>query len=205
MVDSGKVEEVLRGAQAAVEAAEVATEFRAIAYEKAVELLAAGAGLAAPAAAASASPPPPAAPAGGQSDGGPTSGSLQRIATQLEVDLELVERAYEVQDGDLAVVVPVSRLPQQARPAMRDLIVLTAVGRQAGGWDASPTPVAAVRAVCESYSSRFDAGNFANAVRDLSDYLRRQGGRRRDATVRVLPGGYRHAAERLRELFGDST
>jgi hypothetical protein len=204
MADNGKIEEVLRGAQAAVEAAGVATEFRAIAFEKAVELLAADVGLAGaptpPGAKASPPPPPP-----GDREQATLAGSLEKIAERLRIDRALVEHVYEEHDGDLAVVIPASRLSDRPRPAMRELILLTAVGRQAGGWDGNATPVATLRAVCAHYGGRhYDENNFPNALSDLSDYLRKTG-RRRDATVRVLPAGYTRGAAQITELLGEST
>lgn len=129
----------------------------------------------------------------------PGSGSLQQIATKLGIDLELIEHVY-LADGGFQVIVPPDRLPDRPAPAMRELIFLTVLGRQAGGWDSGTTAVTDARAVCEHYGGRhYDPKNFTNAVKGLSSYVAATG-KRDEMTLRVLPGGYREGANLVRRM-----
>jgi hypothetical protein len=205
-VDTSTLREILVAAHQTVREANLPSALQPAAMEKAIEVLAAQAGLVA-------TPQPLAVPASGAPTREPKengnvpavgggTGSLESIASRLGVELNTVEQVFLAEDG-FQIIVPTNRLPDRARPAMRDLIFLTALGRQAGGWDSKTTAVTDARAVCEHYGGRYyDPNNFANAVKDLDEYIQATG-KRNDMTLRVLPGGYRAGAALVRRMAGE--
>src|SRR5262245_21308045 len=147
-VDNATVKEILEAARDAV--ADLPEPLQQVGFTKAVDLLAAGAGVA-----ANQTPPQRQRQERQASDEGDkrqrrdsTGASLQKIAKTLRVDVAVVENVYLDEDGELQIIVPASRLPNRPAPAMRDLIFLTALGRQAGGWDSGVTAITAAREVC---------------------------------------------------------
>jgi hypothetical protein len=194
-MDQTKVKEILEQAHHAVTEAGVPEGLQEVAFTKAVDLLAGQTAPALPQQQTGQQQQQQQQPAGN----GP---SLQKIATKLNLDLATVENIYIVEDGQLQVIVPTNRLATSARAAMRELIHVTAVGRQAGGWDTGASAITDVRAVCEHYGgAHYDANNFGNSVTDLRDYIRKTG-TRNSATLRVLPGGYTEGANLVRRLAG---
>jgi hypothetical protein len=194
-VDHSTAKEVAEAAYKAVTEASIPEPLQEVAFGKVFDLLSGGASVPAPAA--------PAAPTPGVSAKPTPGASLGNIASKLGLGADTVEKVYGVSDGNLEIVVPTASLTQKARPAMRELILLTAVGRQAGGWDEGSTTVGELRAVCEHYGGKYyDGNNFANAIKDNRDHLRTSG-QRKNLTVRVLPAGYTAGAELVKKMAGE--
>jgi hypothetical protein len=154
-----ELKEVLAEALRAVNEAEIPTELREIAFAKAIDL-AAG--------------PQPARPAARktqvQDELGDDADGLQRIASKLKLDREVVSHVYYLNpDGkSLEVVISPSRLPSKFGPAIKELALLVAAGRQAAGLDAEWTAADEVRKVCEHFK-RYDPSNFAAYIKQMED------------------------------------
>jgi hypothetical protein len=132
---------------------------------------------------------------------------LERLGASLQVDVAAIENVFALSSEGLQVIVGPSRLPQSRRAAMRDLVLLTCVGRQLGGWDApaAGTPLEAAKAVCEHYGPRFfDPNNFMNAISDLGDSLRKIGER---GAIRLLltPTGRTNGRSLVTRLVTDAS
>jgi hypothetical protein len=201
-VDHTTAKDIAEAAYKAVTEAGIPEPLQEVAFGKAFDLLSGDAS----APAAPASPGAPGAPDTPKpsTPAKPTSGaSLNNIAAKLGLGIETVEKVYGVAGEELEIVVPTSSLTQKARPAMRELILLTAAGRQAGGWDEGSTDVPELRVVCEHYGGKYyDGNNFGNAIKDQHDHLRTSG-KRKGMTVRVLPAGYTAGAELVKKMAGE--
>ncbi len=157
-----ELKEVLAEALRAVNEAEIPTELREIAFAKAIDL-AAG--------------PQPARGVGSagrkahmQEELGDDADGLERIASKLKLEREVVSHVYYLNpDGkSLEVVISPSRLPAKFGPAIKELALLVAAGRQAAGLDAEWTAADEVRKVCEHFK-RYDPSNFAAYIKQMED------------------------------------
>jgi hypothetical protein len=193
-VDYTSAKDLLEAAHNAVKDAAVPKPLEEVAFKMAFQYLAGGA----PSSAGGNIGPPPGSPPK------PRPGaSLENIAAKLGLDRGAVEKVYGLNEEDLEIIVPTPSLSQRARPAMRELILLTAVGRQAGGWDDGPTGVEQLRSVCEHYGGKYyDSNNFPNAIKDQHDHLRTTG-KRKEMTIRVLPAGYTAGAALVKKMAGE--
>ena|SRR5438094_7099935 len=185
--------EVLVEALRAVDEAQVPAELREIAFAKAIDLATRGQGAPHGAGVTTTITPPPGAAA--STDGSP----LQRIAGKLKVDVEAVGHVYNIDpDGQLELVISQNRLPSGYGPAMKDIALLVAAGRQAAGLDTDWTPTEAIREVCEHFN-RLDSANFATHINRMDDvFLFRGSARKRE--VKMTVPGWESEAARVRQL-----
>ena len=159
-------------AAAAVALADLPQEFRALAYERALDavgLRLGSSGVPAPA-------PPASVAAGAVSSPLTEGGQLELIASRLELSLETVERVYEVDEKHgLRLILKRAMLPrpEQKAASMRDVALLVTVGRQAAGLE-EYTSFAMIRSECEDLRV-LDGSNFSAEVAKLE--MRRRGGR----------------------------
>lgn len=153
------VKDVLEAALKAVGDARVPPELRALAFEKAIDLVATptsaqalpvanGTGL-----------------NGSQLTRAATGGSLMgRLAARLHASPEAIEAVFTENAGAVEVTVDPKRLSQRKSTGTRELALLVAASRQVLGEEA--TPADEIRKVAEDYD-RLDAPNFASALADL--------------------------------------
>jgi hypothetical protein len=189
------VEDILRSAADAVDKAEVPSEFRAIAFEKAVEVFAARS-------------------TSGVLDGsddrtgelrsGPTqadgNAGMARVAERLDIDVEAIAEVFDDANGELQIIVAPSKMPSNKSGATKLLALLVAAGRQAGGYDEGWTPSAVIRDVCRDYG-KLDSANFATALAGMKDEFSFRGkGQGRE--VKVTRPGFELAARHIRRLTG---
>jgi hypothetical protein len=157
------LKDILAEALRAVEEAEIPGELREIAFAKAIDL--------------AADPQPVRARAAGASHRqqvqealGDDADGLQRIASKLKLDREVVSHVYYISSDakGLEVVVSPTRLPSRFGPAIKELALLVAAGRQAAGIDAEWTAAEEIRKVCEHFK-RNDPSNFATYIKQMED------------------------------------
>lgn len=123
---------------------------------------------------------------------------LSRIANRLGVPTSAVQEVYYDNDGDLALSVPSSRLAKNKATGTRQIALLVAAGRQAGGFDESWTESRLIRDVCLHYG-KFDPKNFGYAVSSMDDVFQIKGkGPNRE--IRVKQPGYERAGVLVAEL-----
>lgn len=156
------ITEILRTAHESVNAAGIPEVLQSSALERAIDLVAMQHGL------ASVPTTPAAGPPSKQSSGTPppagatSEKSIARIAAQLDLSVETVEEVYHL-DGDTG------KLPSMNKAAVKEIALLIAGGRQAGGWDREWTTASEIRPVADTYG-KFD-GNFATALTEMEDEL----------------------------------
>jgi hypothetical protein len=82
---------------------------------------------------------------------------LAAVAEAFRVDPTVVNQVFAEDGDELLFVLPSRRLTNTTRGAMRQIAILVACARQAGGWDDAWTSSATLRTACESaqvYSSK---------------------------------------------------
>jgi hypothetical protein len=191
-MDTTSVVELLRTAIAAVREADVPPELHAAAFGKAIELLGSS---------KKGTPPTAGRPEesriiGQSSD---ADSEMDKVANALNIDAETLAEVYEFESDKLNVVVPASRLESSKKGATRQLALLLAAGRQAGGRE-EWTDVKEIRQVCDDFG-KFDSANFAFTITSMGDVFSIKGtGQQRK--VRVNRTGLELAASLIRGLTG---
>ena len=184
-----ELKEIFAEALEAVEAAGIPDDLRRVAFAKAIDLVASGV-LAGERAALPGRVPP--------AVGGQDEGPLGRIARKLNLSTEQVEGVYHLDGESLGIGVATQRLASGVAPATKQLALLVAAGRQAGGFDADWTSSATIKAICQEFG-RFDSSNFAKTIRSMGNLLNFRG-RGQELEVKVLRPGWDEAARLVESL-----
>ncbi len=198
------VTEILRTAHESVTAAGVPDDLRAMAFEKALELLGVQGALSS---AAPPTPPPTGTVSGSGASGGAAAAdkTFDKIAEKLKVTKTAVEKVFHIEGESLELSIGTSKLPKPKVPGTKMIALLLAAGRQAGGWDAEWTAVSDIRAVCEAFG-RLDGSNFAGTIREMDNVFNFSGARRsRKVKVKVNREGFEDAGALVRELGGETS
>jgi hypothetical protein len=190
MTDHDRVKDILKQAADLVAAADVPDDLRAAAFAKAVDLLAGrsvGATIVEP-------------PADPDLNIDPDD-LIQRIATKLNLDRELVDETFEVEDGQIRLTVARTKLNAAKTRGTKQIAVLLAAARQAAGLE-EKTKFDIIREVADDYG-KYDSPNFAATLNELGDYFSISGPRG-DRELKVRRAGYDEAAATIRRLQGRS-
>jgi hypothetical protein len=196
------VAEVLRAAHEAVKHANIPQALQPVAFEKAVDLLVAradilpAAGLPQRPGAATPSGVEPTRETGGTAE----DKTLAKIAATLGLSPETVGDVYHVNGDMLALGVETSKLSPHNRVASKEIALLIAAGRQAGGWDPEWTAASVIRPVAEVYGKH--DGNFSTALKEMDDEFIFSGsgaGRK----VRLKRKGSENAVTLIKRLAGE--
>lgn len=166
MAADDTITEVLRTAHDSVSAAGIPEALQSLALEKAIDMAARQHGFA------------PSSSEGGLTPGGPptetpppagasTERSIARIAAGLGLSVETVDEVYHLDGETLSLSVATGKLPTTRQAAVKEIALLIAGGRQAGGWDPEWTPAEEIRPVADAYG-KLDR-NFATALTDMED------------------------------------
>jgi hypothetical protein len=182
----------LRQALAAVDDAQIPEELRATAFDKAVDLVRAGSG----GQGSADSILRQSHVAAEQEDGS----RLRRIASRLGVHEELLENVYDAGHDELQLVMPRSKLPSQKGPAMRMLALISAAGRQAGGYDPEWTTSDRIREECRQFGV-LDSANFSARLAEADDVFVVRGGAK-DREFKVTRHGFEEAGKVIARLIG---
>jgi hypothetical protein len=193
--NASKVAEILRTAHEAVKEAGVPTALQPVAFEKAVDLLAA-----APAVLTPITPPAEEPPPKPQLGGGGEEKTLARLAAKLGVTEESVGEVFYVENDALAIGIGTSKLGSQNKEAVQQLALLVAAGRQGGGWDAEWTNVSEIRPVADAYG-KVDT-NFATTVKGMDDVFTLSGNGA-NRKLKVKRKGYEDLAALVKTLAGE--
>ncbi len=92
-----------------------------------------------------------------------------KIASALNVPLEVVEVLYDANDRDLALNLPSNALPKSSLAAMREIAIVISVGRKYALQGAT-TPFEIIRAACDD-QAKLDKKNFAMAMGSMRPML----------------------------------
>jgi hypothetical protein len=192
-----EVREVLVRALEEVDEAKVPAELRSVAFGKAVDLVAIGAGkLTAPSQQVRQDQQNRAGDAQTAADLSP----LEKVATRLKLDLEVVQDVFDHDDQGLRIIVSPKKLDKRIRPGARQLALLVVSGRQAAGDDEDWTSVDTIRKVCEDYN-KLDAPNFAAHIKAMKDEFNLKGSPQK-REVKLTRPGWEAARELVEKLAG---
>jgi hypothetical protein len=194
MTDRATVDKILTEAREAVDAAEVPEDLRALAFEKAIDLLAGTVQAVNGAAAASGDE---------TSRDGAAAGFDQRlvkIAQRLGVDVPKLAYVYDLDQDDVTLVVPRSKLHSTKAIATREVALLYAAARQAAGYDETHTRVTDIKSKVEDMGV-LDAGNFASHVKKIEG-MSVKGSTAQSREFKVTQHGYEEAAEVIARVTG---
>jgi hypothetical protein len=182
------VEEVLKKAAAAVEAADIPDELKVSAFEKAVDLYAGHTRASAnvveemPTASPSADDP------------------LGRICARLNLSLEVVGDVFFIDDqGEVGVGVASSAIDGRKAGGTKELALLRTGSRQLSG-EEEWTSFDRIRALVTDYG-RYDDSNFATTIQEMGDSFQIRGGRR-SRQVRLKRPGIEALARLVSRLAG---
>lgn len=199
MAADDTITSILRKAHESVDAAGLPESLKVAAFEKAVDLLAGTAVPAATPSQASEAPEVAGAPKPPPSDGG--TKSLERVAAKLRLPLETVSEVFHIDGEKIALSIASSKLPSAKLTASKEIALLIAAARLAGGWDAEWTAAEEVRSVADDFG-KFDQKNLAKALTDQGDYFGFQG-KGEARKIKVNRKGLEEAAVLVRKLAGE--
>jgi hypothetical protein len=124
---------------------------------------------------------------------------IARICSALNVDRDLIDLVYAIQDGEPHVVVSAKKIAQNKSQGARELAQLIAAARQACGLD-EWTSVGTIRKVVSDYG-RLDSANFSTSIQQMDKVaLIRGKGQQRE--LKITKPGFEATAELVRALAG---
>jgi hypothetical protein len=183
--DRETVETILREAWASVEASEVPASVQQEAFAKAVDLLASRTRR------DELGPDRQREEAGDEDDAKP-SNRMKKIASAIGVDEDKLEYIYDLEEDDVLLITPRSRLSSGDAAATREVALLYCAARQSAGYDATHTSVNDIRRKADDMGV-LDTSNFAETVKDIEGLSHRGSGRNRE--FKVTRHGYEEAAK----------
>jgi hypothetical protein len=189
--------DILAAAMTAVDEANIKGEFRVPAFEKAVDLIAASAGISA----GKGVPPSGVAGTGGKSGVPIINGGtlLAKVAVRLKIDLDTVKEVYHEADGKFDIIVSPTMLEKAKSTGMKQLALLVAAARQGAELEEF-TDADHVRHFADAFN-KYDGGNFATDLKSMEDEFRvRRDGRK--ILIKLSRPGWDRAAELVRRLGG---
>lgn len=190
---------ILEQAMAAVDAAVIPDELRAVAFSKAVDVIIAHRRAGSPAGmqVGSASPSANASPRHRMPA---TPDTIGAVAERLRLDREIVVQVFDETDGKIDIIVPPRKLATGKAPATKQLALLVAAARQAAEID-EWTDADEIRRIAEEFK-KYDQSNFAATLKQMDDVFHiKQSGR--SIKVRLSRPGWDRAAELVTKLTGE--
>jgi len=193
MASADDVVKILRQALKAVKDSGVPAALRPAAFREAVRLLDSD----------SASPVQIKTPVhprttGNRDSGG--TGSLESLATKLGVSHDLLVEVYQIDSGNIKLIVASTKLESDKRAATRQVAILVAAGRQGAGIDADWTVSKLIREACGDLG-KLDSRNFASTLNSMGDVFSFQG-KGQNRKVKVIRPGFERATYLVTELTG---
>ncbi|MDQ4125686.1 MAG: hypothetical protein M3134_08815 [Actinomycetota bacterium] len=124
--------------------------------------------------------------------------ALERIAGRLGLDVEEVGEIFHDDEGNLGIGVAPARLRRGQAAATKQIALLLAAGRQAGGYDDAYTRVSLIREMCRDFG-RLDSSNFSSTITEMSEEFTFKG-RGQDRQVHVTRPGWVKARDLITSL-----
>jgi hypothetical protein len=192
-----KVEDVLREAAAAVDAAGVPDDLRPVAFGKAVDLIT-GITLS-----TRHDEGDPAKRQDRSSTKGkaraPSGSPLDKIAGKFDIGLDVVDEAFEAEDGTPKLTLPRAKLAKSAKSATQQIALLVSAARQAAEIE-TWTDADTIRDAVEGYG-KLNTANFAAYVSELEDDFSFSG-KGKSRRVKVRRDGFASAGALTKKLLG---
>jgi hypothetical protein len=189
-----EVHEMLIQALKEVDEANIPQELRAVAFGKAVDLVAANAG------GTTEQSQQRRQDLGGSGHPAIGDSPLDKIAARLKLDVGVVQDVYHYDDErGLQIGVSSKKLEASRAGGAKQLALLVAAGRQAAGLDDGDwTDVGEIRQVCQDFK-KFDSANFAKHIAGMKDEFNVTGSAQKRMVKVTRPGwdAVRELVERL--------
>ena len=190
-MDRREIQEILKEAETILTEAGIAAELQAVAFSKVVDVLL-GAGI-------EQASPAPGRVTRANGLAATSGGPLASIAARMGLSIEEVEEVFFLDGDQLGIGLPSTRLDPGKAGGTKQLALLVAAGRQAGGFDEEWTASSEIRRWCHEFG-RFDSSNYSTTLLELGDVFQFRGSRlQREVKVRRL--GFERAAELIRRLI----
>lgn len=188
-----EVKDILVTAAKAVDDAGIKENLHQIAFEKAIEMIAASAGTPV----GKVSPPLGSADVAGTTGGDETL--LGKVAAKLKLDLDTVKEVYHEADGRFDIIVSPTKLEKAKSAGMKQLALLIAAARQGAELEEF-TDAEHIRYFADEFK-KYDSANFATDLKGMEEEfrIRREG---RKILVKLGRPGWDRAAELVRRLGG---
>jgi hypothetical protein len=123
---------------------------------------------------------------------------IEAIAAKLGLELEAVAEVFHDDGGKLGIGVAPAKLAKGHAAATKQIALLLASGRQAGGYDDAYTRVSEIREMCRDFG-RLDPGNFSTTVTEMTqDFTFKGKGQTRQ--VHVTKPGWANARDLVMSL-----
>lgn len=124
---------------------------------------------------------------------------LDRVAQVFQVEREVLDTVYAVEDGEPTLVVSAKKIAPTKSAGARELAQLVAAARQAAGieeWTSAST----IRAVVSDYG-RLDSNNFASSIQAMDNIAVFKGkGLQRE--IKITRPGLESTADFIRSIVG---
>jgi hypothetical protein len=187
--------EVLKEVLAALDAANVPDDLRAVAFAKAFDHTAGVSG------AAWTPGPPSSEDSGGGGEKPANSGTaIARIADKLAVTEEQAAHVFDIDEDGVHLTVPHAAFDSKKRTAMQQVMRAVAAARQAIDLEEF-TATKVLRAACEDRGV-LDSGNFASALAGIDGDGVRVKGSGPSREIKLNAKGYAMAGEIVKQLSG---
>lgn len=185
---SDQVAEVFKVAIEAVRKADIPDKLEEVAFGRAVDLLS---GRVSTATAIS---------VGSANSGGEHGERMTKIARRMGVDAGALAYVYEIEDDGVTLVVQRSKLAKDKANASREVALLYAAARQAGGFDEGYTPSGEIRQRVSDMGV-LDPNNFGPKLAAMRDWFAIKGsGQKRE--FKVTQHGYEEAGKIVNRVVG---
>ncbi len=198
-MNEGRVIDLLAGAVAAVEGADVPRDLREAAFTGALRLLAGEQQPAEPRPEASAPLSTAIQTSPGSDDAERDSAALDMVAAGLELEPSKVVKLFAEKDDAPELILKARNLPSAKSDAAQDIALLVMAARQLGGVE-EYTEAKVLRAVCRRYG-KFDSANFATHMKSL-DNLVIADGKGASTKRKLTQPGIEQAAELAEKYLG---
>jgi hypothetical protein len=197
-MDKSAVQQILKDAQEAVDESGVEAELRPLAFEKAVDLLSGALKLTAQGGGGGSAN----GDAEGQSGAGAEVGDkATRIAKRMHIGADKFPYVYDLEDEDVSLIVKRTIFPKTKANATREVALLYAAARQAGGYDEGHTSTAEIKKHCENMGV-LDDHNFSAHMSAKKDWFTQKGKKPADREYKVTQPGYEEAGRIITRITG---
>lgn len=183
-----QVADILKVALEAVRKASIPDKLEEVAFGRAVDFLSGGVSTAQPKGASS-------------TDGNGGHGDrAAKIARRMAVDPGALAYIYDIEDDGVTLIVQRSKLSRDKANASREVALLYAAARQAGGFDEAYTPSGEIRQRVSDMGV-LDPNNFGPKLAAMRDWFAIRGsGQKRE--FKVTQHGYEEAGKIVRRVVG---
>jgi hypothetical protein len=136
-------------------------------------------------------------------NGGATAAdALRAIAARVGVERATVEEVYDLHDGSVQLIIPTGKLTNRTASAAKEIALLLAGGRQAGGTE-EWTSVDVIRDACSDFK-KLDSGNFAKTIKSMEDVFNFRKESERKTSVKLSRPGWEEFGGLVRRFGGEA-